>query len=214
MLSILDGSASPSLKLCCLGWIVAHSETDRLGGTSPLRRFTCRRGSGEQRPLKAPARRRAVGAVFLDDPGQSAQGSIGLAWTWERDGHIGFQHHYSASLGVARRVLVGRGAAEIVLRKDLVGASRNGSLAIAGCPLHSSFAHGVKTAPYSPVAQALSLPTRHSCRVLFPARHQASRRVSTRQPERLRHGNRILRFRGPRSLSGHFTSAMVFFRTP
>jgi hypothetical protein len=43
------------------------------------------------------------------------------------------------------------------------------------------------TVAYVSVAQAFSLPTRHSCRVLRPAHHQASRRVSTRQPERLRH---------------------------
>jgi len=73
-----------------------------LGRGVTAHRLACRRGSGEQRPLEAPARRRAAAAVFLDDPGQSAQRFVGLAWAWERGGHIGLQRHYSASPGVAR----------------------------------------------------------------------------------------------------------------
>ena len=44
--------------------------------------------------------------MFLDDSCQGAQSLIGFSRTRERCSYIGFQHNYSTSRGVARRILL------------------------------------------------------------------------------------------------------------
>ena len=67
--------------------------------------------------------------MFQNDSGKGTQRFIGFSRAWERSGHIRFQHHYRASRSIPRCVLVGRSAAEIILRKNLAGISLTSGLA-------------------------------------------------------------------------------------
>jgi hypothetical protein len=60
------------------------------------------------------------GAALLNDPGEVAQGFIDFARTREHGGYVRIQHDDAASRRMARREFVGLGAAEVVLRQDVV----------------------------------------------------------------------------------------------
>ena len=65
--------------------------------------------------------------MFLDKSRQRPEGFIGLVCTWEGGRHIWVQNYNSAASYVTRCVFVGAGAAEVVLREDVVRTDRSGA---------------------------------------------------------------------------------------
>jgi len=79
--------------------------------------------------------------VFPDESREGAQCVVSLGGVWESGGDVGIEDDDGASGGVARGEFVGRGAAEIVFRKNLIGGDPawTGGV-LSGWFLHKSFA--------------------------------------------------------------------------
>ena len=70
--------------------------------------------------LSSPSSTGTAGSVFLNDSSQRSQGLVDLNRIRKHQRHIGVEHDNSTAHGIARRIGVWPGIAEIILWKDFI----------------------------------------------------------------------------------------------